>query len=161
MPRLSAGVLLYRTCDGVVEVLIAHPGGPFWARKDDGVWSIPKGEYDEGDDPWGAAQREFAEEIGFPLPGGPRIDFGPLKQPSGKVVTGFAVLGDLDITDARSNTFEMEWPKGSGKMREFPEVDRIGWFSVAQARIKLLKGQREFLDRLMTHPELGTLTEGP
>jgi len=84
-----------------------------------------------------------------------------LKQPTGKVVTGFAVLGDLDITDARSNTFEMEWPKGSGKMREFPEIDRIGWFSVAQARIKLLKGQREFLDRLMTHPELGTLTEGP
>ena len=161
MPRLSAGVLVYRTCDGVVEVLIAHPGGPFWARKDDGVWSIPKGEYDEGDDPWGAAQREFAEEVGLPLPGGPRIDFGPLKQPTGKVVTGFAVLGDLDITDARSNTFEMEWPKGSGKMREFPEVDRIGWFSVAQARIKLLKGQREFLDRLMTHPELGTLTEGP
>ncbi len=163
MPKLSAGVLLYRSRDavgGVVEVLIVHPGGPFWARKDDGVWSIPKGEYVDGDDPWAAAQREFAEEIGLPLPGGPRIDFGPLKQPSGKVVTGFAVLGDLDITDARSNTFEMEWPKGSGRMREFPEVDRIGWFPVAQARIKLLKGQREFLDRLMTHPELGGLTEG-
>ena len=163
MPKLSAGVLLYRTRDragGVVEVLIAHPGGPFWARKDDGVWSIPKGEYAEGDDPWAAAQREFAEEIGLPLPDGPRIDLGPLKQPSGKVVTGFAVLGDLDITNARSNTFEMEWPKGSGRMREFPEVDRIGWFPVAQARIKLLKGQREFLDRLMTHPELGGLTEG-
>ncbi len=160
MPKLSAGVLLYRTCDGVVEVLIAHPGGPYWARKDDGVWSIPKGEYNEGDDPWAAAQREFAEEVGLPLPDGPRIDFGPLKQPSGKVVTGFAVLGDLDITDARSNTFAMEWPKGSGKMREFPEVDRIGWFSVAQARTKLLKGQHEFLDRLMTHPELRALTEG-
>ena len=163
MPKLSAGVLLYRTRDragGVVEVLIAHPGGPFWARKDDGVWSIPKGEYAEGDDPWAAAQREFAEEIGLPLPDGPRIDLGPLKQPSGKVVTGFAVLGDLDITNARSNTFEMEWPKGSGKMREFPEVDRIGWFSVARARSKLLKGQREFLDRLMTHPELRALTEG-
>ena len=163
MPKLSAGVLLYRTRDragGVVEVLIAHPGGPFWARKDDGVWSIPKGEYAEGDDPWAAAQREFAEEIGLPLPDGPRIDLGPLKQPSGKVVTGFAVLGDLDITNARSNTFEMEWPKGSGKMREFPEVDRIGWFPVAQARIKLLKGQREFLDRLMAHPELKGLTEG-
>ena len=163
MPKLSAGVLLYRTRDragGVVEVLIAHPGGPFWARKDDGVWSIPKGEYAEGDDPWAAAQREFAEEIGLPLPDGPRIDLGPLKQPSGKVVTGFAVLGDLDITNARSNTFEMEWPKGSGKMREFPEVDRIGWFPVAQARVKLLKGQREFLDRLMAHPELKGLTEG-
>jgi predicted NUDIX family NTP pyrophosphohydrolase len=163
VPKLSAGVLLYRTRDGAggfVEVLIVHPGGPFWARKDDGAWSIPKGEYTDGDDPWGAAQREFAEEVGLPLPDGPRIDFGPLKQPSGKVVTGFAVLGDLDIADARSNTFEMEWPKGSGKMREFPEVDRIGWFSVAQARIKLLKGQREFLDRLMTHPELRALTEG-
>ncbi len=152
--------MLYRTRDGVVEVLIAHPGGPFWARKDDGVWSIPKGEYGDGDDPWAAAQREFAEEVGLPLPKGPRIDFGPLKQPSGKVVTGFAVLGDLDITAARSNNFEMEWPKGSGKMREFPEVDRIGWFSVAQARIKLLKGQREFLDRLMARPELRALTEG-
>jgi predicted NUDIX family NTP pyrophosphohydrolase len=163
VPKLSAGVLLYRTRDragGAVEVLIAHPGGPFWARKDDGVWSIPKGEYNEGDDPWVAARREFAEEIGLPPPDGPRIDFGPLKQPSGKVVTAFGVLGDLDITDARSNTFEMEWPKGSGKLREFPEVDRIGWFSVAQARIKLLKGQREFLDRLMTHPELRALTQG-
>jgi predicted NUDIX family NTP pyrophosphohydrolase len=163
MPKLSAGVLLYRTRDGaggVAEVLIVHPGGPFWARKDDGVWSIPKGEYSDGDDPWAAAQREFAEEIGLPLPAGPRIDFGPLKQPSGKVVTGFAVLGDLDVAEARSNTFEMEWPKGSGKMRAFPEVDRIGWFSVARARIKLLKGQREFLDRLMAHPELRALTEG-
>ncbi len=160
MPKLSAGVLLYRTRDGVVEVLIAHPGGPFWARKDDGVWSIPKGEYGEGDDAWAAAQREFAEEIGLALPGGPRIDLGPLKQPSGKVVTGFAVPGDLDITDARSNTFEMEWPKGSGKMREFPEVDQIGWFPVAQARVKLLKGQREFIDRLMTHPQLRGSTEG-
>ena len=163
MPKLSAGVLLYRTRDaagGVVEVLIVHPGGPFWARKDDGVWSMPKGEYTDGDDPWAAARREFAEEIGFPLPRGSRIDFGPLKQPSGKVVTGFAVLGDLDITDARSNTFEMEWPKGSGKMREFPEVDQVGWFSVAQARTKLLKGQREFLDRLMTQPELTALSEG-
>ena len=159
-PKLSAGVLLYRTYDGVVEVLIAHPGGPFWARKDDGAWSIPKGEYTEGDDPWAAAQREFAEEIGLPPPDGQRIDFGPLKQPSGKVVTCFAVPGDLDITAARSNTFEMEWPKGSGRIREFPEVDRVGWFSVAQARTKLLKGQRQFLDRLMTHPELTALSEG-
>jgi len=160
VPKLSAGVLLYRTCNGVVEVLIAHPGGPFWARKDDGVWSISKGEYTEGDDPWAAAQREFAEEIGLPLPDGPRIDLGPLKQPSGKVVTGFAVFGDLDITGARSNTFEMEWPKGSRTMRQFPEVDRIRWFSVARARIKLLKGQREFVDRLMTNRELTAFSEG-
>ncbi|MDP7725896.1 NUDIX domain-containing protein [Mycobacterium sp. TY814] len=160
MPKLSAGLLLYRERAGVVEVLIAHPGGPFWARKDDGAWSIPKGEYGEGDDPWVAAQREFAEELGLPVPAGPRLDFGPVKQPSGKVVTAFAVRADLDVTDARSNTFEMEWPRGSGRMREFPEVDRVGWFSVAQARDKLLKGQRVVLDRLMSHPSLEGLSEG-
>jgi predicted NUDIX family NTP pyrophosphohydrolase len=160
MPKLSAGLLLYRARGGVVEVLIAHPGGPFWARKDDGAWSIPKGEYDDGDDPWLAAQREFSEELGLPVPAGPRIDFGALKQPSGKVVTTFAVEADLDITEARSNTFELEWPKGSGRMREFPEVDRVGWFPVAQARTKLLKGQRAFLDRLMEHPDLAGLSEG-
>ncbi|SPM34051.1 Predicted NTP pyrophosphohydrolase, NUDIX family [Mycobacterium rhizamassiliense] len=160
MPKLSAGVLVYRARDGVVEVLIAHPGGPFWARKDDGAWSIPKGEYDDGDDPWAAAQREFREELGMPVPDGPRVDFGPQKQPSGKVVTAFAVGGDLDVTDARSNTFELEWPKGSGKVREFPEVDRVAWFPVAQARAKLLKGQRAFLDGLMALPELAGFTEG-
>jgi predicted NUDIX family NTP pyrophosphohydrolase len=159
-PKLSAGVLLYRACDVVVEVLIAHPGGPFWARKDDGVWSIPKGEYTEGEDPWTAAQREFSEEIGLAVPAGPRIEFGQLKQPSGKRVTAFAVRGDLDITDAHSNTFELEWPKGSGRVREFPEVDRVAWFPVAQARTKLLNGQRAFLDRLMAQPELAGLTEG-
>jgi predicted NUDIX family NTP pyrophosphohydrolase len=159
-PKLSAGVLVYRTRDGVVEVLIAHPGGPFWARKDDGAWSIPKGEYADGDDAWAAAQREFGEELGLPVPAGPRVDFGPLKQPSGKVVTAFAVRGDLEVTDARSNTFELEWPKGSGRMREFPEVDRVAWFPVAQARTKLLKGQRAFLDQLMAQPELAELAEG-
>jgi predicted NUDIX family NTP pyrophosphohydrolase len=160
MPKLSAGVLVYRSRDGVVEVLVAHPGGPFWARKDDGAWSIPKGEHSDGDDPWAAAQREFREELGLPVPDGPRTDFGPLKQPSGKVVTAFAVHGDLDVTDARSNTFELEWPRGSGTMREFPEVDRVAWFPVAQARAKLLKGQRAFLDRLMALPELAQLSEG-
>ena len=160
MPKLSAGVLVYRTRDGVVEVLIAHPGGPFWARKDDGAWSIPKGEYADGEDPWAAAQREFFEELGLPVPAGRRIDMGALKQPSGKVVTAFAVEADLDVTDARSNTFQMEWPKGSGTMREFPEVDRVGWFAVTQARTKLLKGQHAFLDRLMTDPTLAGLTEG-
>ena len=159
-PKLSAGVLLYRICDGVVEVLIAHPGGPFWARRDDGVWSIPKGEYTDGEDPWKAAQREFSEELGLAVPAGRRIDLGPLKQPSGKVVTTFAVQGDLDVTDARSNTFQMEWPKGSGSLREFPEVDRVGWFALAQARTKLLKGQCGFLDRLMAHPALAGLREG-
>lgn len=160
MPKLSAGLLLYRVRDGVVEVLIAHPGGPFWARKDDGSWSIPKGEYVEPDDPWAAARREFAEELGLPVPDGLRIDFGAARQPSGKVVTAFAVRGDLDVTDARSNTFEMEWPRGSGKLREFPEVDRVGWFAVAAARVKLLKGQRVFLDRLMAHPDVAGSTDG-
>jgi predicted NUDIX family NTP pyrophosphohydrolase len=161
VPKLSAGLLLHRARDGMVEVVIAHPGGPFWARKDDGAWSIPKGEYTDAEDPWGAAQREFAEEIGLPVPSGPRIDLGALKQPGGKVVTAFAVQGDLDLTEARSNTFELEWPRGSGRMREFPEVDRIDWFPVAQARAKLLKGQRAFLDVLMAHPTLAGLTEGP
>ena len=168
MPKLSAGLLLYRVRDDVglsrqpaaVEVLIGHPGGPFWARKDDGAWSIPKGEYTDGEDPWAAAQREFEEEIGLPPPVGPRIEFPPLKQPSGKVVTAFAVRGDLDLNDAHSNSFELEWPKGSGRVQTFPEVDRVGWFAVAQARTKLLKGQRPFLDRLMADPTLARLREG-
>jgi len=160
LAKLSAGVLVYRTRDGVVEVLIAHPGGPFWARRDDGVWSIPKGEHSEVEDPWEAAQREFAEELGLAVPAGPRLDLGALKQPSGKLVTAFAVGADLDVTGARSNTFPLEWPKGSGTIKEFPEVDRVGWFTVTQARTKLLKGQRAFLDRLMTHPALAGLREG-
>ncbi|WP_118915749.1 NUDIX domain-containing protein [Mycobacterium shigaense] len=160
MPKLSAGVLLYRARGGVVEVLIAHPGGPFWARKDDGVWSIPKGEYSDGDDVWAAAQREFCEELGLPVPDGARTEIAALRQPSGKVVTVFAVAGDLDIAEARSNTFELEWPRGSGRLREFPEVDRVAWLPVAQARAKLLKGQRAFLDRLMALPELADYTEG-
>ncbi|OBE92807.1 NUDIX hydrolase [Mycolicibacterium elephantis] len=155
MPKLSAGLLLYRVVDGDVEVLIGHPGGPFWARKDDGAWSIPKGEYTEGEDPWVAAQREFEEELGKPPPRGPRIELAPVRQPSGKVITAFAVRGDLDITDAVSNTFEMEWPKGSGRIREFPEIDRVGWFSVEQARSKLLKGQRPLLDQLLAALEAG------
>ncbi|MFI5508120.1 NUDIX domain-containing protein [Mycobacterium sp. NPDC051804] len=149
MPKLSAGLLLYRVVDGGLEVLIGHPGGPFWARKDDGAWSIPKGEYTEGEDPWTVAQREFYEELGKRAPDGPRIEFDPVKQPSGKVITAFAVRGDLDLAGTFSNTFELEWPRGSGKVREFPEIDRVGWFPVAEARLKLLKGQRPLLDRLL------------
>jgi predicted NUDIX family NTP pyrophosphohydrolase len=149
MPTLSAGLLLYRIVEGDVEVLIGHPGGPFWARKDDGAWSIPKGEYVEGEDPWTAAQREFEEELGRAPPAGPRLDFGPIKQPSGKVITAFAVRGDLDLEGTFSNTFELEWPKGSGMIREYPEIDRVGWFSVTEARSKLLKGQRPLLDLLI------------
>ena len=160
MPKLSAGLLLYRVRDDIVEVLIGHPGGPFWARKDDGAWSIPKGEYTDGEDPWTAAQREFEEEVGLAPPSGPRIDFPPLKQPSGKVITAFAVMADLDLADAHSNTFELEWPKGSGRMQAFPEVDRVSWFPVAQAKAKLLSGHRPFLDRLMAHPTLAGLHGG-
>lgn len=153
MARLSAGVLLYRDGPGGdVEVLIAHPGGPFWARKDNGAWSIPKGEYGVGDDPWEAARREFAEELGLPVPDGPRLELGAVKQAGGKVVTVFAVRADLDVTEARSNTFELEWPRGSGRMREFPEVDRVAWLPVEAARVKLLKGQHPFLDRLLASP---------
>ena len=137
----------------VVEVLIGHPGGPFWARKDDGAWSIPKGEYAEDEDPWDVAQREFPEEIGLRRPDGPRIDFAPVKQPGGKVITAFAVRGDLDVSDSVSNTFELEWPKGSGKVREYPEIDRVAWFSVRAARSKLLKGQLPLLDRLLEHSQ--------
>jgi len=159
VPKLSAGLLLYRVRDGVVDVLIAHPGGPFWARKDDGAWSIPKGEYTQDEDPWVAAQREFEEEVGLTPPAGPRIELGSVKQSGGKVVTAFAVQGDLDVTDARSNTFELEWPRGSGKLRTFPEVDRVGWFPLAHARTKLLKSQSGFLDQLMSEPSLAGMAE--
>jgi predicted NUDIX family NTP pyrophosphohydrolase len=148
MPKLSAGLLLHRERDGILEVLIGHPGGPFWARKDEGAWSVPKGEYTEGEDPWTVAQREFTEELGKTPPAGERIDLGPLRQPSGKVVTVFAVRGDLDLDGTFSNTFELEWPKGSGRIAEFPEIDRVGWFDIATARSKLLKGQRPLLDAL-------------
>jgi predicted NUDIX family NTP pyrophosphohydrolase len=149
MPKRSAGVLLYRVTDGSVEVLIGHPGGPFWAKKDDGAWSIPKGEYAEGEDPWATAQREFEEELGKQLPDGPRIDFPPLKQPSGKIITAFAVRGDLDLEGTVSNTFTLEWPKGSGNVREYPEIDRVQWFCLSEAQSKLLKGQRPLLDQLL------------
>lgn len=140
---------MYRVIDGIPEVLIGHPGGPFWARKDAGAWTIPKGEYDDTEDPWTAARREFAEEVGLRAPDGQPIAFEPLRQPSGKMVTVFAVEADLDVRDAVSNTFTMEWPRGSGVFREYPELDRVAWFSVVDARDKLLKGQRPLLDLLL------------
>ncbi len=158
--KLSAGVLLYRLAGTHVEVLIAHPGGPFWARKDAGAWSVPKGEYAGDEDPWLAAQREFAEELGAPAPAGPRIDLAPVRQAGGKVVTAFAVCGDFDPATAVSNTFSVELPKGSGRFVEFPEIDRVAWVSVADAREKLLAGQRPLLDQLMAAPELAGYGEG-
>lgn len=151
MPRMSAGLLLYRMGANGLEVLIGHPGGPFWARKDEAAWSIPKGEYTDDEDPWAAARREFVEEVGLPVPDGPRVALPPVKQSGGKIVTVFAVEADLDVTDSVSNTFELEWPRGSGQFREFPEIDRVGWFSVTDAQVKLLKGQRPLLDFLVTH----------
>ena len=148
MPVRSAGLLLYRGRTGGTEVLIGHPGGPFWARRDEGAWSIPKGEYAAGEDPWQAARREFAEDLGCGPPAGDPVSLGEVKQPGGKVLTVFAVRGDLDLTGFRSNTFTIEWPKGSGRIREFPELDRVAWLPVEQARTRLLKGQRVFLDRL-------------
>jgi predicted NUDIX family NTP pyrophosphohydrolase len=146
----SAGLLLHRVSDdGVVEVLLTHPGGPFWARKDDGVWSIPKGVYEDDEDPLAAAYREFREEIGFEAPAADPHPLGEQRQPSGKRVIAWSLRGDLDVTNAVSNTFELEWPRGSGNTREFPEVDRVEWMSVARARSKLLKGQVPFLDELM------------
>lgn len=149
MPVLSAGLLLYRGAGHGVEVLLAHPGGPFWAHRDDGAWTVPKGEYGAGEDPWAAAQREFAEEVGLAPPAGPRTDLGEFRQPSGKHLTVFAVAADLDITDAHSNTFSLEWPPRSGQHRLFPEVDRVGWFTLPQARVKLLRGQRPVLECLL------------
>lgn len=150
MVARSAGLLLYRVSDeGVVEVLLAHPGGPFWARKDAGAWSIPKGEYEPSDDALDTARREFREETGFDPPAGDPVLLGEHRQPSGKRVTAWALAGDLDVTGATSNTFEIEWPRGSGTMREFPEVDRVEWMTVEQARTKLLKGQLPFLDALL------------
>jgi predicted NUDIX family NTP pyrophosphohydrolase len=148
VPVLSAGLLLYRHRGDALEVLIGHPGGLFWARKDDGAWSIPKGEYASGEDPWEAARREFAEEVGCPAPDGARRELGTVKQSSGKMLTVFAVAADLDVSAFTSNTFTLEWPKGSGRLQQFPELDRVAWLPIAQAAIKLLKGHRIFLERL-------------
>jgi predicted NUDIX family NTP pyrophosphohydrolase len=152
MAKMSAGLLLFRVQDDdVLEVFIVHPGGPFWAKKDAGSWSIPKGEYEVGEDPHSVARREFQEELGAdPVLVGDELALGEIKQPSGKVVTVWASEGEFDATTAVSNTFEMEWPKSSGKMQSFPEVDRAAWFAAAEARSKLLSGHVGFIDRLVT-----------
>ncbi|HVV18657.1 MAG TPA: NUDIX domain-containing protein [Pseudonocardiaceae bacterium] len=144
----SAGILLFRRVDGEPEVLIAHMGGPFWARKDAGAWSIPKGEVDPGEDDIAAARREFQEELGLPAPSGDLTPLGEAKQSTGKVVAVWALEGELDPAAVVPGTFEMEWPRGSGRTKEFPEIDRAGWFDLTTAREKLVKGQRPFLDRL-------------
>jgi predicted NUDIX family NTP pyrophosphohydrolase len=149
MPRRSAGIVLYRVRAGTPEVLLVHPGGPFWARRDAGVWSFPKGEYDAGDDPRETALREFEEETGTALPPGELIELGSVKQKGGKVVSAWAVEGDLDPDTVESNTFRMQWPPRSGRWATFPEVDRAGWFGPEEAREKLVPAQAEFVDRLL------------
>jgi len=147
MPLNSAGVLVYRRRP-TLEVLIGHMGGPFWARRDDGAWSIPKGECDVGEKLLDAARREFEEELGLQPPDGELRPLGSARQGSGKIVHVWAVEGDLDLSEAVFGTFEMEWPRGSGRMRTFPEVDRVAWFAPMAAEAKLVKGQRIFLTRL-------------
>jgi len=153
MPRRSAGILLYRRRQGGIEVLLVHPGGPFWANKDAGAWSIPKGEYAPDEDPLTAAKREFAEETGTRLEG-EVVALGSFRQSSAKIVDAWAIEGDFDPATLKSNTFTLEWPPRSGKMREVPEVDRAAWFAPEEAARKLLKGQRPILEALLrlVHP---------
>ena len=143
----SAGILLHRLRGSGIEVFLVHPGGPFWATKDAGAWSIPKGEFEAGEDPLEAAKREFKEETGFAVEGN-FIELTPVKQPGGKVVYAWAVMGDCEAESIKSNTFSLEWPPRSGKRKEFPEVDRAGWFTPEVAREKILKGQLNFLEEL-------------
>lgn len=147
--KKSAGILLYRRAGGGVEVLLAHPGGPFWTRKDEQAWSIPKGELElEDEDPLEAAKRELAEETGAVV-SGPVLPLAPIKQPSGKVVHAFAVEQDFDLSTFRSNTFSIEWPPRSGRQQEYPEVDRVAWFPIDAARVKIQRGQAALLDQLL------------
>ena len=146
---MSAGTLLFRRPDDGIEVLLGHPGGPFFARKDDGVWTVPKGELDGSDDRLAVAKREFEEETGHPVPDGEPIELGEIIQRGGKHVVAWALEGDLDPADAVSNTFEMEWPPRSGRTAEFPEIDRVAWFDLDAARVKMVPAQTPFLDRLV------------
>jgi len=147
VPRTSAGLLLYRKKPDL-QVLLGHMGGPFWARKDDGAWSIPKGEYGPGEDPFAVALREFEEELGSPVPASEFVALGEGRASSGKVLTVWAAEGTFDVATAVSNTFDLEWPPRSGRVQSFPEIDRAAWFDLDEARRKLVTGQLPFLDRL-------------
>jgi predicted NUDIX family NTP pyrophosphohydrolase len=150
MPAASAGILLYRRAGGGILVLLVHPGGPFWAKRDLGAWSIPKGEFGEEEEPAAAARREFAEELGVEVTGELQ-PLGEITQKAGKRVVGFAAEGELDVDAIRSNTFDMEWPPRSGRTKSFPEIDRAEWFGLDTAREKIIPGQLPFLDRLEAH----------
>ena len=155
MAKTSAGVLLYRRCGKSLEVFLVHPGGPFWAKKDDGAWSIPKGEFAEGEDPVEVARREFEEETGFPLKG--KLEaLEPIKQAGGKIVHAWAIEGEIELSAIRSNTFSLEWPPHSGKNQEFPEVDRASWFDLETGRRKILKSQVPLLEQLQEKFREGT-----
>ncbi|RVD50640.1 MAG: NUDIX domain-containing protein [Mesorhizobium sp.] len=147
MAKRSAGLLIYRRTGGDIQVLLVHPGGPFWAKKDDGAWSIPKGLVDQGEDELAAARRETGEELGMKVEGA-FARLGDYRQPGGKIVSAWSVEADIDVTAISSNTFTMEWPPRSGSMKEFPEVDRAGWFTLAEAEVKILQGQRPMLSDL-------------
>jgi predicted NUDIX family NTP pyrophosphohydrolase len=146
--RKSAGLLLFRHVGSDLEVLLVHPGGPFWATRDVGSWSIPKGECEEGEDPRATAWREFAEELGTPAPQGEALELGEVRQKAGKIVVAWAIAGDLDPEHITSNTFTMEWPPRSGRSEEFPEVDRAQWFGLAEARERINPAQVALLERL-------------
>lgn len=152
MSKKSAGLLLFREAGAGLEVLLVHPGGPFWAKKEDGSWSIPKGEFADDEEPLTAAKREFEEEMGVP-PTGDFIPLEPVRQPSGKLVLAWAARSDFDPSRLKSNTFSMEWPPKSGRSQEFPEVDRAAWLGVESARQKILKGQLPLLDQLLDRIE--------
>lgn len=149
MAKLSAGILMFRAEGPALQMLLVHPGGPFWASKDEGAWSMPKGEYSDGHDPLLAAKREFVEELGVAPPQGEYLDLGEIVQPSRKIVTAFAVEGEFDPATLKSNHFEMEWPPRSGTRQSIPEIDRAGWFGAGEARRKILTGQAPFIDRLL------------
>lgn len=161
MTVLSAGILLYRQAGGGLEVWIAHMGGPFWARKDARAWSIPKGEYLPGEDPQAAALREFAEEMGTPAPDADYWQLGTFRQPSGKVVTAFAAESGFSPEQILSNTFALEWPKGSGTVRHYPEVDDARWVGLEEARTKLVRGQLPILDALIQYLQVRGTRSGP
>lgn len=148
MQKQSAGILLYRIREGKGEVFLVHPGGPYWAKKDLGAWSIPKGEFDEGESPLEAARREVEEETGLSV-NGEFLPLTPLRQPSRKLIHAFAIEGDYDASQVKSNSFELEWPPKSGRIQEFPEIDRAAWFDLATAHSKLIKGQIGFLDEFI------------
>ena len=147
MSKESAGLLVFRRTSGGLEVLLAHPGGPFWAKKDEGAWSIPKGELAAEEDPLAAALREFEEETGVIIAGTP-LALQPVRQPSGKIIRAWALEGDLDPATVKSNTFSLEWPPRSGRQQEFPEIDRVAWLPVEEARRKIVPGQVPLLEQL-------------